>query len=326
VPWSSTHPVPRELTIPEIRDIVAAFGMAAARVKRAGFGLVEIHGAHGYLITNFLSSYSNLRQDEYGGSRENPLRFALEVVAAVRNAVGADYPVSFRLNGEDWTGLGNQIEEQVEVARTLARAGVNLIHVSGRGLMQGADKQIAPMYVPRGSCRRAAAAIRRAVGIPVIVCGSMSNPADAAEAIASGDVDLVASARQFLADPNWPAKIASGRPQEITVSPLVEAGLDIQTDRYQWLARGLDERGVRRLSGARFRAVGEGEVLIEDESGRLQSLRTEWVIWEPDRRPNNELAERLAEAGVPHVVVGDSLEVGDLRGAVHGGTAAALRI
>jgi 2,4-dienoyl-CoA reductase-like NADH-dependent reductase (Old Yellow Enzyme family)/thioredoxin reductase len=215
VPWSPGGTSPRELTLAEIAAIVDAFARASVRVKRSGFDLVELHASHGYLINNFLSSFSNRRTDAFGGSLDGRMRFPLEVLAAVRRSVGSDFAVSVRLNGEDYADDGNSLADQVQVAQVLERAGVDLIHVSG-GMWQGKDVRISSMYQPRGPYRQAAAAIKAALHIPVMVSSSMSDPNDAADAIVRGEADLVSNARQFLADPEWPSKVSAGRPDAIT--------------------------------------------------------------------------------------------------------------
>lgn len=217
-PWpllyEQTGLIPEVLDVGGIKAIVESFGRAAQRAWMAGFDLIEIHGAHGYLITNFLSSHTNDRTDEYGGSLQNRMRFALEVVAAVRGAVPPDLPVTMRLSGSDYEPDGITIDETVEVARALESAGIDAIHVSG-GDHHTMEYQVSPMAVPRGPNVWAAEAVKNAVAIPVIASGSITLPDFAEEILSAGKADFVSLGRPLLADPEWPKKAQSGRAEDI---------------------------------------------------------------------------------------------------------------
>ncbi|MGQ9497439.1 MAG: oxidoreductase [Desulfotomaculales bacterium] len=216
IPWAEDQEVPRELTVEGIRALVDAFGEAARRAKEAGFNAVEVHGAHGYLINEFLSPLSNRRTDAYGGTLENRMRFPLEVVAKVREKVGPDFPVIYRLSAVEFVPGGLTMEETAVFAQRLVEAGVNAIHVSA-GIYASSAMIIPPMAVPRGCHVQYAAAIREATGarVPVIAVGRIKDPAMAERILQEGKADLVAMGRALLADPDLPRKAAEGRPDDI---------------------------------------------------------------------------------------------------------------
>ncbi len=206
--------VPEVLTIPEIEEIVEAFGVAAWRAKTAGFELVEIHGAHGYLITNFLSPHTNKRTDVYGGSLENRMRLLLQVYDAVRRYVGDDFPVTVRLSGSDYEPDGFGIEETIEVSKALEARGINAIHVSG-GDHHQMIHQVSPMAVDIGHNVWAADRIRKMVKVPVIASGSITTPEFAESILAEGKGDYVGLGRPLWADQYWVRKLEAGKPEEI---------------------------------------------------------------------------------------------------------------
>lgn len=220
IPWPKlwdqygTQAVPQELAIEEIQDIVHAFGDAALRAKIAGFKLVEIHGAHGYLLTNFFSPTTNHRTDLYGGSLENRMRIYVEIVRDVRKKVGPDFPVTIRLSGTDYEPAGFPIEETVELARVLEREGIDAFHISG-GDHHTMIHQVSPMAIPVCHNTWAAEAVKKAVSVPVIASGSITLPEYAEEIIASGKGDFVGLGRPLWADPHWPEKAAADRPEDI---------------------------------------------------------------------------------------------------------------
>jgi 2,4-dienoyl-CoA reductase-like NADH-dependent reductase (Old Yellow Enzyme family) len=179
-----------------VRD---AFAAAATRAGRIGIDAVQIHAAHGYLLHQFLSPLSNRREDEYGGSLENRMRFPLEVYDAVRGAFPADRPVTVRVSGTDWGEGGWTIEDTIVLAQALEARGAAAIHVSSGGLDPRQKIPVGPSYqVPL------ARAVKQAVGIPVVAVGLITE-FDQAEAILHrGDADAVALARGILYDPRWP--------------------------------------------------------------------------------------------------------------------------
>lgn len=179
-----------------IRD---AFADAARRADRLGLDAVQVHGAHGYLIHEFLSPLSNHREDEHGGSLENRMRFPLEIFDAVRAAFPADKPVTMRVSGTDWVDGGWDIEQTIAFARALEARGCAAIHVSSGGLHPGQEIPVGPGYqVPL------ARAVKQAVAIPVVAVGMITEPEQAEAIVGTGDADMVALARAMLYDPRWP--------------------------------------------------------------------------------------------------------------------------
>lgn len=218
IPWEELHQaggsVPEELTWDEIQQIIEAFGNAARRAVQAGFDFIEIHGAHGYLITNFLSPRTNHRTDWYGGSLENRMRFLMQVVANVRAKIGSRFPLGVRLSGTEYEPDGIMIDETVIVAKALEKGGIDVIHVSG-GNHHMMQHQVSPLYVPAAHNVWASEAIKQAVGIPVIASGSLNSPALAEQVLAEGKGDFVGLGRVMFADPYFPAKAVAGLPDDI---------------------------------------------------------------------------------------------------------------
>ncbi|WP_283125073.1 NAD(P)/FAD-dependent oxidoreductase [Angelakisella massiliensis] len=220
IPWPKlwnqygVQAVPKELTIEEIQDIVHAFGDAALRAKTAGFELVEIHGAHGYLLTNFFSPTTNHRTDLYGGSLENRMRIYVEIVRDVRKKVGPDFPVTIRLSGTDYEPDGFPIEETVALAKVLEKEGIDAFHISG-GDHHMMIHQVSPMAIELCHNVWAAEAVKKAVKVPVIASGSITLPQYAEEILASGKGDFVGLGRPLWADPEWPMKAQQDRPEDI---------------------------------------------------------------------------------------------------------------
>lgn len=205
--------LPRELTPSEIAGIVARFAEGAERAMRAGFDGVEIHAAHGYLISQFLSPLSNQRQDAYGGDIENRARLLLEVIEAIRGRVGKDYPLWCRLSGMEFLVEGGITLEETQVVAQLAeRAGVDAIHVSGHAVGPGRRP---PMAQTPGVMVPLAEGVRKVVSVPVIAVSRI--PPELGESILQeGRADLIAMGRALIADPHVPQKAASGRGEDIT--------------------------------------------------------------------------------------------------------------
>lgn len=208
--------VPHALDPEEIQALVTAFGQGARRARDAGLDFVELHAAHGYLINEFLSPYTNKRDDMYGGSPENRLRFLLEIIAAVKVHAGDDFPITVRVSGDELVPEGLHAEEVAQVAARLEEAGVQAVHVSAgnyasynRGLM------IQPMAIEDGPLVGLAGTIRKAVSIPVIAVGKLRFPDLGERALVNGDADFIAIGRPLLADPDWPRKAEAGQLEEI---------------------------------------------------------------------------------------------------------------
>lgn len=203
IPFREGDPVPHALTVEEIQGIVAAFAAAARRALAAGFEVIEIHGAHGYLIHEFLSPLSNHRTDAYGGPFENRARLALEVIDAVRAEIPAALPLLLRISATDWAEGGWDIAESVELARLAAARGVDLIDVSTGGNVLHAKIPVGPGYqVPF------AERIRREAGVPTGAVGLITDAAQAEAVLQEGQADLVLLARELLRDPYFPMHAA----------------------------------------------------------------------------------------------------------------------
>ncbi len=206
--------IPRELTAGEIDAIIERYAAAAARAAAAGFDAVELHSAHGYLPLAFLSPLTNLRSDEYGGTLENRMRFAVRAIEAMRRAVGPRLAVGCRFSADEELPGGLTLDETTRYAQALQAAGVDYLSVSA-GVYASFVNIIPPMDYAPGWLLPTAAAIKRAVTVPVIGASRITDPETAERAIAAGEVDLVAVGRALLTDPELPRKAREGRRREI---------------------------------------------------------------------------------------------------------------
>ncbi len=204
-----TGETPRALTLAEIPEVQDRFAEAAIRAKKAGFDAVEILGSAGYLISQFLSPVTNLREDTYGGSFENRMRFGLEVVSKVREAVGPDYPVLMRVAGNEFMEGGNTNREAALFAAEVEKVGVDLFDVTG-GWHETRVPQLT-MSVPRQAYVYLAQGIKSEVSVPVLVSNRINDPSTAEEILRNGSADLVTMARGLIADPDLPDKAQKGR-------------------------------------------------------------------------------------------------------------------
>lgn len=203
VPFQAGYPLPAELTAAEIEDLVNAFAAAARRALAAGFQVVELHFAHGYLVHEFLSPLSNHRTDEYGGSFDNRTRFALEIAKAVRADWPNRFPLFVRISASDWVEGGWDIEQSVALSRKLCALGVDLIDCSSGGLAPQQKITLGPGYqVPF------AERIRREAGVYTGAVGLITSPQQADDIIRNEQADMVLLAREFLRDPYFPLHAA----------------------------------------------------------------------------------------------------------------------
>lgn len=190
--------VPRELSRTELQGVINRFSDAAQRAAEAGFDAVEIHGAHGFLLSQFLSPLTNNRNDEYGGPLENRVRLAVEVIHEIRDRLGSNYPLLYRLGAEDQLPNGLTLKEGIQAAKIIAEAGIDVIDVSGGLRGSQSSKITGPGYfVPQ------AAAVKKAAKVPVIGVGGIKTTQEADAIIQSRKVDLVAVGRAILRDPKW---------------------------------------------------------------------------------------------------------------------------
>lgn len=203
-----------QLTVEMIDEIIAAYGHVAALAKRAGFELLMIHGGHGWLINQFLSPMFNKRGDEYGGSLKNRCRFAVNVLRAVREAVGPSFPIEFRLSGAEFVEEGYGLEEGVKIARQL-EPYIDLLHVTAGTYQRTFGITHPSMFTDHGRNVYLAAEIKKHVKVPVATIGGLNDPAQMEEIIASGKADVVYMARALLADPFLPNKVMANRDEDI---------------------------------------------------------------------------------------------------------------
>ncbi len=232
VPMNSMAPIPDELSVPDIERIVELYAEGARRAQDAGYQYVEVHGAHGYLPSDFLSPVVNLRNDDYGGDFERRLRFVIEVAHAVIEAT--DIPLFWRLSGEELRRGGFSLDDQLAVASALQDAGVACISVSA-GTWHTLGITVAPMSVARGHMLDYAAAFKAHLDIPVIAVGRLDDPVLAEQVVAEGKADIVLIGRGLLADPDWALKVAEDRALDVRPCIACNACVDL-------VGRGLDLR------------------------------------------------------------------------------------
>ncbi len=225
LPWSAGHEIVyenaeekgkeiRAASVEEILELTDLFSEAAWRVKQAGFDAVELHAAHGYLLSEFMSPFLNRRTDRFGGSLENRMRFPLAVVDSIQKKCGRSFPVLVRYSFDEWCAGGRGLEEGVEIARMLERAGCAAVDLS-MGMQESPGAGFDPMQYPQGWATYAAEAVKGAVRIPVITSHSLRDPDYCEQILAEGKTDLVGLARALLADPYWPVKARYGRVKQI---------------------------------------------------------------------------------------------------------------
>lgn len=215
IPFLPHENAPESLDKEGLARIRDAFADAARRAARLGIDAIQIHGAHGYLLHQFLSPLSNKREDEYGGSLENRMRFPLEVYDAVRAAFPADKPVTIRVSGTDWVEGGWDVEQTIAFAKALEARGCDGFHVSSGGLHADQKIPVGPNYqVPL------ARKVKEAIAtMPVITVGLITEPEQAEAIVATGDADMIAIARTVLYDPRWPWHAAAALGAQVQVSP-----------------------------------------------------------------------------------------------------------
>jgi 2,4-dienoyl-CoA reductase-like NADH-dependent reductase (Old Yellow Enzyme family) len=203
VPFDAGYTAPHELSVAEIGEIVEAFKKSAERARAAGFEVIEIHAAHGYLLHQFLSPLSNARTDEYGGSFENRIRMTLKVVRAVREIWPSKLPLFVRVSATDWKEGGWDLAQTIELARQLKALGVDLIDVSSGGAVPGVKIPFGPGYQTGF-----AEAIRKEAGMATGAVGMIMEPVQAETILSTEQADLVFLARELLRDPYWPRRAA----------------------------------------------------------------------------------------------------------------------
>ena len=214
VPHKPEEMAPLSLSTERIKALVTAFAEGARHARELGFDAIEVHGAHGYLVHQFLSPLANHRTDAYGGSLENRMRFGLEVFQAVRDAAGPDLAVGIRLSATDWVEGGWDIEQCIEMSKRLQSLGADYLDVSSAGVSPMQKIPLGPGYqVPF------AERIRKEVTIPVMTVGLITEAQQAEDILTSGKADLIAMARAIIADPRWPWRAAAELGGTVSGSP-----------------------------------------------------------------------------------------------------------
>ncbi|MFH1031291.1 MAG: FAD-dependent oxidoreductase [Chloroflexota bacterium] len=248
---SRTDVLPREASKKDIEFLVENFSEAARRIKDAGFDAVEFHGAHGYLISQFLSPRSNIRTDEYGGSPEKRARFACEIISRTRQKVGSDFPILFRFSGSDYLKGGIDINDVVRQAPLFVKAGADALHVSA-SVDESTQWQFLCYLYPSGAITHLAQAVKKAVGVPVITVGKIGDPTLAESILKEGKADFVAMGRALLVDPALPNKAKEGRFDDIR--------------RCIYCNNCLSHPGLKTLVDAGIRCTVNPELLRERDS------------------------------------------------------------
>lgn len=214
LPCRISQEMPKELSREEIEGLVVKYAQAASRAVEAGFDAVEVHGAHGYLINQFLSPYSNRRTDEYGGDLDGRMRFALEILRKIRQELGKTFPVIFRISGHEYVKGGLEPPETQKIAQRLAEERATALHVSA-GISESGHMITPPIGFPTAIHANLAEGVRRAVEVPVISVGRITTPQVAEEVLSQRKADFVAMGRALLADPFLPKKALEGKLDDI---------------------------------------------------------------------------------------------------------------
>ena len=280
---------PRELTDAEVHALVARFGKAAGIVKQAGCTGVQIHGAHGYLVSQFLSPHHNVRTDGWGGTPEKRRRFVLEVYQAMRKEVGAKFPIGIKLNSADFQRGGFTEEESLDTIRALADAGIDLIEISGGTYEAPAMTGVKTSKEPVKESTRLREAYflefaekaRAAVKTPLVVTGGFRSAQGMAQAIESGAVDMVGLARMLAIEPDAPKKLLVGKPTVHTVKPIT-TGIKM-----------IDKLGLLEISWytGQLKRIGRGEPTKPREPGLWVFAKQAWhmAMAGKKKRPSTKL-------------------------------------
>ena len=249
----ASYQLPHALSVEEIQDVVAGFVRTATHLREAGFDGAEVHAGHGYLVHQFLSPLSNQREDGYGGSPENRLRFLREILTGVRSACGPDFALGVRISADEFTAGGLTQTDATKIAAAVSSWGlmdVLSVSVGNHGLSYAL--MIPDMHVPPGAFVGYAAALRGIVKEPVVAVGRINDPVQAERILAEGQADLVAICRGLIADPDWPAKARAGRGEEIR--PCVACNQECIGRLY----RGGDLACIHNVAAGREEELGHG--------------------------------------------------------------------
>lgn len=286
IPSPITRTMPRELSIEEIGEIVGKFADGAERVVRAGADGIELHMAHGYLVNQFFSPETNMREDGYGGNTENRSRFAREIVEAIRKRVPGDFPVICRISADEYTEKGLKLEESKAIAKTLETAGASALHVSACN-SSSAVYNIPCYYLEEGCFIELAAGLKPVVSVPIITVGRILRPEMAEKALAENKADLVSMGRSLIADPHLPRKAREGRLDDIRpciscnrcIESIIEGRLVCTTNPY--IGREWEIERLPRPRPKRVLVVGGGPGGLSAATAAGERGHKVW-LWEKD--------------------------------------------
>ena len=279
--------IPRELSTAEVEDLVERYAEAVVRAREAGFDAVQFHGAHGYLIAQFMSAWSNMRSDKYGGDVYGRATFPLEIIRRTRQKVGRDYPLIFRFSADEYVTGGRKIEESKIIAQLVEKEGIDAISVSA-GVFDSAEWTIAPMLLPQGCLVPLAAEIKNVVSVPVVAVGRIRSPRLAEEILQTGKADFIAMGRPLFADPDLPRKFKEGRFREVRHCIACNSCTQIMTEAipvHCLVNPDLGREGEEEARAPRARSIlviNGGPVGIE--AARVAALRGHRVkLWDERR-------------------------------------------
>lgn len=287
---SAPHiPPMRELSVAEIKQIIQEYAGAAIRARHAGFDLVEIHAGIGYFLNRFLSSYSNKRTDEYGGSLQNRMRFLLEVIDAVHKQAGDDYPCTCRISADEFMEGGNTLADTLQIAPDLEKAGVCALNIQA-GFHESA-RPLIQKWTPQGAYAYLAEAVKKVVNIPVIAGYRIVSPQIAEKIVSGGQADMIGMARALIADPEWANKVFAGKKDDICScicccrclddrrdGNVITCSVNTQVSKPDWKPADVKKKvlvvggGPSGMEAARIAALRGHEVTLYDENPRLGGL------------------------------------------------------
>jgi 2,4-dienoyl-CoA reductase-like NADH-dependent reductase (Old Yellow Enzyme family)/thioredoxin reductase len=295
--------LPRELSVSGIKRLVQSFAQAARRAKEAGYDMVTIHGAHGYLINAFVSPFSNKRRDEYGGSMENRMRFPLEIYHAVRAMVGDDYPVGYRMSADEFIDGGLTLDDGRMIAKKLEGSGVDYLDVSC-AIYESTPMMCAPMDMPLGYLTHLAAAIKQVVEIPVIATGRINDMVFAERILENNQADYVHMVRAFHADPEILVKARKGEMDDICMCMACNKCVDVLLKNLPIICTvnpcvGREREFELKPAKARKRVMVIGGGVAGMEAARIAQIRGhEVTLFEKDAELGGQI--RWASKGKYH--------------------------
>ncbi len=293
---------PRELSTVEVERLADSFAEAALRNKKAGLDFMELHGAHGYMINQFLSPYTNERTDKYGGDLAGRMRFVLEVIEKIRSRLGQAYPVTIRLNGSDFIQGGMDIDYTLEVVKELDRAGIDGFHITGEiyeSFPKG--KMISPMSIQPAPLVEFAAAVKQVTSKPVVAVAKIYRPHLIEDVLAKNQADFVAIGRSLLADPEFPNKVRDGRLDDINYCTTCQgcqarlfSQLDVQCVVNPWCGRERELEIRRTSKSKKVMVVGGGPAGMQAAWVAAKRGHEVWLY-----EKNHQLGGQMRLASVP---------------------------